>query len=119
MNEMVGREGKGSGLLGNSIEFMRSPVTAEEMRNLEDKGVALGISKLVMMENAGHSIADEVKSILTPKLTQQEKNRVRVAFIAGTGNNGGDAFVAVSAAFILRTKKMTIESIPCRSGRKY
>jgi hydroxyethylthiazole kinase-like uncharacterized protein yjeF len=104
---MVRKEGKGP--LGNSIELIRAPVTAEEMRSIEDRGVALGISRLVMMENAGHSIADEVKRILTPKLTQQGKSQVRVAFIAGTGNNGGDAFVAARHLTYWGTRKMTIE----------
>ncbi len=75
MNKMVRKEGKGP--LGNSIELIRAPVTAEEMRNLEDRGVALGISKLVMMENAGHSIADEVKKYLNSETdsTREESGK--------------------------------------------
>jgi len=62
------------------------------MRKIEDWGVSVGISKLVMMENAGHSIADEAMRVLTRNI--RRTRFARVALLAGTGNNGGDAFVA-------------------------
>ena len=61
------------------------------MKAIEDKGQDLGITKLLMMENAGSSIANCVYrkfSHLPPGLA------VKVVAIAGTGNNGGDVMVA-------------------------
>jgi hydroxyethylthiazole kinase-like uncharacterized protein yjeF len=46
----------------------------------------LGISTLVLMENAGSGVAREVLKSL--------KGRNRVAIFCGKGNNGGDGFVA-------------------------
>jgi hydroxyethylthiazole kinase-like uncharacterized protein yjeF len=70
------------------IENERKPVSAEEMRQIEERGSSSGISKLVMMENAGSAIANYVLSV------REVDRRIRVLAIAGTGNNGGDVFVA-------------------------
>jgi NAD(P)H-hydrate epimerase len=59
-------------------------ITAEEMRKIEREATGLGIPLLLLMENAGRAVA-EVVLRLKPK---------RVAVLAGTGNNGGDGFVA-------------------------
>ena len=64
----------------------RHAVSVEEMSKLETDGEKLGISKLIMMENAGSSIAKLV-SELSPA------GKARVCLFAGTGNNGGDVFV--------------------------
>lgn len=45
-----------------------------------------GISTLVLMENAGRSVAEEVLKIL-------ETRKKKVAIFCGKGNNGGDGFV--------------------------
>lgn len=63
------------------------PVSVEEMSRKENEGVKLGVSKLMMMENAGNSIARVV-------LGRSRIGRTKVCLIAGTGNNGGDVFVA-------------------------
>ena len=47
----------------------------------------LGISTLVLMENAGSAIAQEAMRILS-------RGKARVAIFCGRGNNGGDGFVA-------------------------
>ena len=44
-----------------------------------------GISTLILMENAGRAVAEEVLRTL--------KNKRRVAIFCGKGNNGGDGFV--------------------------
>ena len=63
----------------------RVPIDVEQMRQRENEGVEMGISRLVMMENAGCAIA----SFLANKF-----KAANVLIVAGTGNNGGDAFVA-------------------------
>jgi len=61
-------------------------ITSEEMRAKENRGVAIGISRLSMMEIAGGAIARFVADRFSGK--------TNVLLVAGTGNNGGDAFVA-------------------------
>ena len=59
------------------------------MRGIDAKaGREYGITELVLMENAGHRTAEAVVSLLG----QAEGKSVIV--LAGTGNNGGDAFAA-------------------------
>jgi hydroxyethylthiazole kinase-like uncharacterized protein yjeF len=69
---------------------MRDPVTVEQMKVLEERGEILGVTKLMMMENAGSSIAD----YLNETLMTSNKATQKIVAIAGTGNNGGDVFVA-------------------------
>lgn len=57
-----------------------------EMRVLEENSEYLGVSRLLLMENAGRSVADVVRGELA--------NGERVVVVAGLGNNGGDGFVA-------------------------
>lgn len=64
----------------------RPAVSVEEMSNQENKGVNLGISKLLMMENAGSCIARLVSDL-------SQGRKIRICLFAGTGNNGGDVFV--------------------------
>jgi NAD(P)H-hydrate epimerase len=66
-------------------------VTIEEMKAIEDRGEQMGISKLMMMENAGANIADFLNTLT---MRNRKSERIRILIIAGTGNNGGDAFVA-------------------------
>jgi NAD(P)H-hydrate epimerase len=62
----------------------REAITAEEMAELERRAAEIGITRLQLMENAGRAVA-EVVLRMRPKF---------VAVLAGTGNNGGDGFVA-------------------------
>jgi NAD(P)H-hydrate epimerase len=65
-------------------------ITSEQMYMIEENGHSLfGMSRMFMMENAGHGVADFIVDKLGSKL--RGKNIVAVC---GTGNNGGDAFVA-------------------------
>ncbi|MEM3627346.1 MAG: NAD(P)H-hydrate dehydratase [Candidatus Bathyarchaeia archaeon] len=61
-------------------------ITSREMRALELNAEYFGVSRLQLMENAGHSVALEVASRFKP-----EKS---VAVFCGLGGNGGDGFVA-------------------------
>lgn len=62
-------------------------ITSDEMRIIEDKAEKLGISKLILMENAGNSIVNYIKKNIIV-------NRKKIIIISGTGNNGGDGLVA-------------------------
>lgn len=56
------------------------------MRALELNSEYFGVSRLQLMENAGHNVAFEVASRFKPEKT--------VAIFCGLGGNGGDGFVA-------------------------
>lgn len=63
-------------------------VTGSEMRSLEKKAFeTLGLSSLVVMENAGSRIVEVLKGEFAPL----EAKRVHI--LAGMGNNGGDGLV--------------------------
>ena len=63
--------------------------TREEMRRLDKLALdKLGLSGLVLMENAGRAVADGVKAVLGCVRGR------RVFVLAGKGNNGGDGLVA-------------------------
>ena len=63
-------------------------VTAQEMREIEDRAEAGGVSKQLLMENAGLAVADYIRG--------QVRNLVgmTVVVLVGPGNNGGDGLVA-------------------------
>ena len=61
-------------------------ITTEEMVKIDQKAVEFGIPRLSLMENAGSAVARVVMEKFGPKS--------RVVVFAGTGNNGGDGFVA-------------------------
>jgi len=63
-------------------------ITADKMRQVEEKAHDMGILRIFMMENAGNSVANYIVN----KFKKLKNKRIVVA--AGTGNNGGDAFVA-------------------------
>ncbi|UCE96759.1 MAG: NAD(P)H-hydrate dehydratase [Candidatus Bathyarchaeota archaeon] len=62
-------------------------ITSREMRSLEVNAEYFGISRLQLMENAGHAIASEISARFPSKKT-------RIAVFCGLGGNGGDGFVA-------------------------
>ncbi len=63
-------------------------VTAQQMREIEDRAEAGGVSKDVLMENAGLAVAEYIRG--------QVRNLVgmTVVVLVGPGNNGGDGLVA-------------------------
>jgi len=64
-------------------------VTAREMRELDHQTIAeVGIPGMVLMENAGRSVAEIVREEFPGRLERG------VLILAGPGNNGGDGFVA-------------------------
>lgn len=64
-------------------------ITTQEMMRIEERAHAMGVTRLLMMENAGAGIVNHIASRF-PDLD----DRKRVIAIAGLGNNGGDAMVA-------------------------
>ena len=61
------------------------PITSRTMRALEVNAEYYGVSRLLLMENAGRSVALEVSSRFKPPKT--------AAIFCGLGGNGGDGFV--------------------------
>jgi ADP-dependent NAD(P)H-hydrate dehydratase / NAD(P)H-hydrate epimerase len=61
-------------------------LTADEMRQAEQRAIAGGIASLTLMERAGVAVADEAAKMVRPG--------ARIAVLCGPGNNGGDGFVA-------------------------
>lgn len=59
---------------------------AEEMAAIEWNAEYLGVSRLLMMENAGRAVANEI--------LKRYKRLPTVALFTGIGGNGGDGFVA-------------------------
>jgi NAD(P)H-hydrate epimerase len=64
-------------------------ITSDQMYRIEENGHSvLGMRRFLMMENAGHGLADYAVSKF-----KNIKNKKIVA-VCGTGNNGGDGLVA-------------------------
>lgn len=64
---------------------MQNFITSREMKALEANAEYFGVSRLQLMENAGHSVALEIASRFKP-------GKSAVIF-CGLGGNGGDGFV--------------------------
>ncbi len=63
----------------------KDTITSREMAALELNAEYFGVSRLQLMENAGHQVASEIVSRFA-----SDKS---VAIFCGTGGNGGDGFV--------------------------
>ncbi|WP_435154218.1 NAD(P)H-hydrate dehydratase [Haladaptatus sp. DFWS20] len=62
-------------------------ITADRMAAVDRNAEYLGVPRKQLMESSGNAIAREVREIASPG--------AKTAVVAGRGNNGGDAFVAV------------------------
>ncbi len=58
---------------------------AEQMRRADQDTIGLGIPGLLLMENAGRSVYEEI--------IKRWSDSGRIVIVAGKGNNGGDGFV--------------------------
>ncbi|MBI3618352.1 MAG: bifunctional ADP-dependent NAD(P)H-hydrate dehydratase/NAD(P)H-hydrate epimerase, partial [Candidatus Omnitrophica bacterium] len=68
---------------------MRKPITVRQIQKLDKTATErYGIPSLVLMENAGRAVAEEIEKYL------RKKRRPRVCIVCGVGNNAGDGFVA-------------------------
>ena len=69
--------------------MLLKPITSDQMYAIEQNGHSIfGMRRFLMMENAGHGIAD----FIVRKF--KALNNKRIVAMCGTGNNGGDGFVA-------------------------
>jgi NAD(P)H-hydrate epimerase len=68
-------------------------VTTEQMRDLERRSEAAGVSTATLMENAGLAVAQEVWMLLG---SLEDR---RILALCGPGNNGGDGLVAARHLF--------------------
>ena len=78
-------------------------VTAFEMQEIDRRAIQeFGIPSILLMENAGRSVADEICKIVNAKTGSVSSERGspapasanHIAIFCGKGNNGGDGFVA-------------------------
>ncbi len=63
-------------------------VTIEQMRRLESRCEARGISTDTLMENAGRAVAERIRSLIG------DLHGEHIVALIGPGNNGGDGLVA-------------------------
>ena len=63
-------------------------ITPEQMDKIDANSEKLGIPRILLMENAGSVLADHIINHV------KELDSRKVVVVAGTGNNGGDGFVA-------------------------
>lgn len=69
--------------------MLLGPITSDQMYAIEQNGDSIiGMRRFLMMENAGHGVADFVA-----RKFKNLKNK-KIVTACGTGNNGGDGFVA-------------------------
>ena len=68
-------------------------ITSAEMAALDANCEFFGLTPLQLMENAGASIASELK--------KRFSEDAEVVIIAGKGNNGGDALAAARHLYII------------------
>ncbi|MFB6131658.1 MAG: NAD(P)H-hydrate dehydratase [Salinigranum sp.] len=62
-------------------------ITSDRMAAVDWNAAALGVPQKQLMESSGNAVARAVRQVASPGAS--------VAVVAGRGNNGGDAFVAV------------------------
>jgi NAD(P)H-hydrate epimerase len=66
-------------------EFLEQGIiSSSRMRAIDENARALGVTSLQMMESAGRSLAEIIRS----------RNQERILILCGKGNNGGDGLVA-------------------------
>ncbi|MBI4730952.1 MAG: NAD(P)H-hydrate dehydratase [Chloroflexi bacterium] len=68
-------------------------VSVSEMHAIEQEADANGLTYDLMMENAGHNLADEVMELA---YYQDDEEEVQALGLVGPGNNGGDTLVALA-----------------------
>lgn len=67
---------------------MAKAVTVSQIQKIDKTAIErYGIPSIVLMENAGRAVAEEIKKYL------RSKRRPRVCVLCGLGNNAGDGFV--------------------------
>lgn len=73
-----------------AVRSMKGAITSDQMYRIEENGhSSFGMRRFLMMENAGHGLADFIVAKFKGRLRGK-----KVVAVCGTGNNGGDGFVA-------------------------
>ena len=67
---------------------MQIYLTSEQEREADKNAINFGLSSEMLMKRAGRAIADEVQA------AARRLNAKKVLIVCGTGNNGGDGYVA-------------------------
>ncbi|MDE7380282.1 MAG: NAD(P)H-hydrate epimerase, partial [Clostridia bacterium] len=67
---------------------MQIYLTSEQEREADKNAINFGLSSEMLMKRAGRAIADEVQA------AARRLNAKKVVLVCGTGNNGGDGYVA-------------------------
>ncbi|MGA2266638.1 MAG: NAD(P)H-hydrate epimerase [Phycisphaerae bacterium] len=81
------------------------PLSRQEVRQIDQYAIGtLGVSGLVLMENAGRGAADAIQDFLGGSVAAKA-----VAVVAGSGNNGGDGFVVARHLVIRGAKVATFQ----------
>lgn len=97
--------------ISNKIHDLRmknQAVTSEQMYKIEENGQKIfGMKRLLMMENAGHKTADFLLRRFGVGLKEK-----KIVAICGSGNNGGDTFVACRHLAAACIRNITILLIP-------
>ncbi|AAB99605.1 conserved hypothetical protein [Methanocaldococcus jannaschii DSM 2661] len=87
-------------------------ITPKEMAIIDDNAEFLGIQKILLMENAGKAVYEEIKDI----------DAEEFIIFCGTGNNGGDGFVVArhlgKGDVILIGKESEIKTYEARENFK-
>lgn len=107
----------------NGIDWSESGVPVwpcRSVRQLDSDAVdLLGIPPLLLMENAGRSLVDALKTFLLEKSAlsgMPERNNPfpgkRFLVLCGKGNNGGDGFVVARRLVLLGAKVHVVTTIP-------
>ena len=71
---------------GGKLKLLMKLYTGQDMKMVDKKAIEAGIPSIVLMENAGRSIADD--------LLKRWPTTKTVVILCGNGNNGGDGYVA-------------------------
>ncbi|AEF96492.1 bifunctional ADP-dependent NAD(P)H-hydrate dehydratase/NAD(P)H-hydrate epimerase [Methanotorris igneus] len=91
-------------------------ISPKEMEIIDNNCEYLGISRILLMENAGKCVAEEVNKF------KVELGEVPIFIFCGTGNNGGDGFAAArhlgNCSVILLGKEENIKTYEARENFK-
>jgi NAD(P)H-hydrate epimerase len=69
-------------------------LSVEQSRNVDRYAIEhLGMSSLVLMENAGRGAANAIRTFLRNRNPAVQTNAAEVTLLIGSGNNGGDGWV--------------------------
>jgi hydroxyethylthiazole kinase-like uncharacterized protein yjeF len=98
------------------LHLLERLCTADEMRRMDEHAIReLGLPARILMENAGHEVASHLQRLLHSVFPGfKAATRPPVIVCCGTGNNGGDGYVA---ARLLRNAG--VPALVIRSGEPH